>query len=144
MLHLFSPHYSMGLNITNEMNICTFFHGVFGVSRVPFFYCIKNVCMYCVYSTLNIVCLSLFNAHKTMYARTLVWCVRVCVCAWGRAFERDCCCSIVYTTCTSMAIRCCQCVRSANSIFFQSQHIFFRGFVTYVVVTICTDLYGCT
>lgn len=52
MLHLFSPHYSMGLNITNEMNICTFFHGVSAFREFHSFIVLiyVSVCVYIIHS----------------------------------------------------------------------------------------------
>lgn len=96
MLHLFSPHYSMGLNITNEMNICAFFHGVSAFREFHSFIVLIYVYVYTI-----------------------------------GFFESDCCCHCIciITTILSMCA-------SASNIFFQSHTIFFRGFVTYVVVTV--------
>lgn len=112
MLHLFSPHYSMGLNITNEMNICTFFHGVSAFrefhSFIVFFF--SFMYMYLVHTT-TISFLSLTFYIGLEGARAIV------VAPIAYVFV-------------------CQCVRQRTNIFFPIAHIFFRGFVTYVVVTV--------
>lgn len=120
MLHLFSPHYSMGLNITNEMNICTFFHGVSAFREFHSFIVLK---MFACIEWCVCVYLSLFNTHKNYIREHWL------VCAWGsRIRARLLLLNRIYNTyiymyCISLTIR-CQCMRSANNIFFQS-HTFF-------------------
>lgn len=86
----------MGLNITNEMNICTFFHGVSAFREFHSFIVLKMFACVCVHVFYVYICLYL--THTKLYARDSIWCVCACICvyAWGRAFERDCCCSIAY------------------------------------------------
>ena len=110
MLHLFSPHYSMGLNITNEMNICTFFHGVSAFREFHSFIVLiyVSVCVYIIHSGFCSLSLSL------SLSIWLYW-------AWKAQRARYCCCHRAYVFDVAIVVNVCV---SANNIFFQS-HTFF-------------------
>lgn len=83
----------MGLNITNEMNICTFFHGVSAFREFHSFI-VLNMCL-CRIHTLSV---GRIRARLLLPQRAYVFIID--------------------------DSQLCQCVRSANNIFFQS-HTFF-------------------
>lgn len=68
MLHLFSPHYSMGLNITNEMNICTFFHGVSAFREFHSFIVLMCMCVHWVEHNCCCHCICIMATMLSMCA----------------------------------------------------------------------------
>lgn len=111
MLHLFSPHYSMGLNITNEMNICTFFHGVSAFREFHSFIVLiyTSVFVY-VYHSLTLI-------HSPSHSISFAY-----IGHGSPARARYCCCHRAYVF-IRMRLFVSVCV-SASNIFFQS-HTFF-------------------